>query len=329
MDGIKKINRQNVVTVVTALYDIGREQRGDGRTFDQYLQWFAKTVQLNVPMVIFVDPKHESFVKTHRPKGCLTKLVLAPFIQAPCFGMMEKMRLILESWGNNKLYPFRTDLAMKMPEYQVVIHSKFGWMQQAINENPFHSEIFIWLDAGSSRFWEFKTESKLDPTKPWPHTSWLLPIKNSNRVWIQRDAFFNCSFGPVAIGLSISSVNASTFAANTSTMKRLCVMMHDFLQKEMLSKNRLDNEQVALSILRTRHPELFCIVYDHIPGYLSWLPIYHCGLVLASFLSHPITNKNVLLTPSPINTTNTTHKHCIHCCRHCRHHHHHHHHPVS
>ena len=27
-------------TIVTALYDINRDKKGDGRTFDEYLTWF-------------------------------------------------------------------------------------------------------------------------------------------------------------------------------------------------------------------------------------------------------------------------------------------------
>ena len=49
-------------TVVTALYDIGREKNGDGRTIDQYLKWFDKTLDLNVPVVVYTEEKFKEFV---------------------------------------------------------------------------------------------------------------------------------------------------------------------------------------------------------------------------------------------------------------------------
>jgi len=51
------------VTLVTALYDIDRGSKGDGRSFDEYLDWFAKTLKTKSPMVIFVDESLKEFVE--------------------------------------------------------------------------------------------------------------------------------------------------------------------------------------------------------------------------------------------------------------------------
>ena len=50
------------VTLVTSLYDIGRSKL-DGRTWEEYLKWFSKTLQLKSPMVVFVDETMVDFVK--------------------------------------------------------------------------------------------------------------------------------------------------------------------------------------------------------------------------------------------------------------------------
>ena len=44
-----------MVTIVTSLYNIDREKL-DGRSWETYLEWFKKTLSINCPMVVFVDP---------------------------------------------------------------------------------------------------------------------------------------------------------------------------------------------------------------------------------------------------------------------------------
>ena len=65
----------NRVVLVTALYDIGREHY-DGRSMEQYLQWFTKTLQVSTPMVVFVGSSAlADHVHKHR-HGKLTYLVI-------------------------------------------------------------------------------------------------------------------------------------------------------------------------------------------------------------------------------------------------------------
>ena len=43
---------ENPVTIVTAFFDINREEKGDGRKIDDYLNWMKVTMQLNCNMFI-------------------------------------------------------------------------------------------------------------------------------------------------------------------------------------------------------------------------------------------------------------------------------------
>ena len=47
------------VTVVSALFDIDRV---DGRKWDQYLKWFKQTLQLKVPMILFIPKDLQEIV---------------------------------------------------------------------------------------------------------------------------------------------------------------------------------------------------------------------------------------------------------------------------
>lgn len=235
------------VTAVTALYDIGRERNGDGRSFDNYLKWFGKTLALRIPMIVFVDPRHSDFVRRHRPQGYLTHLVAEP-LHLP---HLEIIRSILRE------RPVRPDqdLVQRLPEYGALIHNKFEWMKRSVKLNPLGSTVFIWVDAGQGRFWNKPIEGE------WPHPSWVRRIKRSKQIWLQGRAEMpqnpSISHMEELIGTSTSYLWATTFAADTKTMRWLCDNMIDFLKIQLLQKKRIDTEQIALQSLWAQYPDQF------------------------------------------------------------------------
>ena len=54
--------------ITNALFDIGRQTRGDGRSVDQYLQWFEKTLQVKCDMTIYTEEIFKNFVELYRSK---------------------------------------------------------------------------------------------------------------------------------------------------------------------------------------------------------------------------------------------------------------------
>ena len=71
-------------TIITALYDINRDEKGDGRTFNEYLSWFKETLKVKNPMVIFVDNSLKEFVEENR-KNLPTKIITEPIEEVPYY----------------------------------------------------------------------------------------------------------------------------------------------------------------------------------------------------------------------------------------------------
>ena len=46
-----------MTTIVTALFDINRQQYGDGRSFEKYLEWLPETLSLSSNYVIYTEDK--------------------------------------------------------------------------------------------------------------------------------------------------------------------------------------------------------------------------------------------------------------------------------
>ena len=58
----------NPVTIVTAFFDIKREENGDGRTIEQYKEWIKRTLRLNCNLFIVTEEKFKDFfIENRRP----------------------------------------------------------------------------------------------------------------------------------------------------------------------------------------------------------------------------------------------------------------------
>ena len=82
-------------TIITALYDIDRGTKGDGRTFDEYLAWFGETLKVKSPMVIFVDESLKEFVEENR-KNLPTKIITEPLEDIPYYHLNDRIQEVLD-----------------------------------------------------------------------------------------------------------------------------------------------------------------------------------------------------------------------------------------
>jgi hypothetical protein len=268
------------ITLVTCLYNIDRETKGDGRKWVDYLEWFGKTLLLQENMVIFIDKSLESFVEEKRsPLKQKTKIVIRPFTELPCYKHYDQMKSILSKLVNP------TDVSLKFAEYQVLMHSKSGMLQECMSRNYFETSLFCWIDGGSSRFWK-----DLDPKKQWPHQDYRERIEKSNRVWIQPFPMSKNNYTSEDIGKCQTRVYATVFMGNKNVMTLLCGLLDDVLQNKMLKVNRLDNEQVSLSLIGTKYRCIFQYLSKHKPGWLNFQLKAH-KLIFSDILSKPFDSK--------------------------------------
>ena len=147
------------VTVVSALFNIDRV---DGRKWDEYLKWFDKTLQLKVPMILFITEDLVEFVEERR--GDLpTELIVDTIDDIPYYHLKDEIQDILDSeeYKENISDPDRIECKQAM--YSVIQYSKFPWIKYAVEKNPHDTDYFFWLDAGGSRFFD-----NFDLTEQWP-----------------------------------------------------------------------------------------------------------------------------------------------------------------
>lgn len=253
-------------TLVTALYDISRDKKGDGRTFDEYLSWFAETLRVKSPMVIFVDESLKEFVQEHR-KDLPTKIISQSLEEIPYYYLNDSIQNIL----NDKEYkakisdPGRVECKMSM--YNVIIFSKFSWVKRVIEENTFGSEYFMWIDAGLSRFFDVHD---VDINLPYPSkNAQQVLLENIDSVLIQAKMniytdLVNAKVCDESYFLDNRSwVMAGLWGGGAEVLTKFCDMVDDVFRNKLIKNNIVNNEQIVMAYLYKNNSDMFTVFENY------------------------------------------------------------------
>lgn len=242
------------ITFVTALYNIQREEKGDGRKWKDYLEWFKNTLKMPLKMVIYIPSDLVSFVEEHRPKEYATKIMIQEKEAIPYAKYETAMGAILErpDYRMKMKHPDRVEC--KIPFYNIIQYSKFKWLEEVATLNPFESDYFFWMDAGISRFVPLELYSRIVSNVE-------LPVK---KLVIQCNHML-LSY-PVHEGYLWDSqclLSGGMFGGDQALIHELTPLVDRELENR-ISQGWINNEQLLLAYLyRTFYKELFFPVYNN------------------------------------------------------------------
>jgi hypothetical protein len=259
----------NKTTIVTALYDINRENLGDGRTIDEYFTWLEKTLNLNEYFVIFIQDTlftHLTNIK-QSVKNKNISVIVTKLEDIPYYKYKQSIDDILSSdtYLSSIVAPSRIECKLSL--YNIIQYSKLEWLNQVIHENPYESEYFFWMDAGCSRFFD-----DVDTNIIWPDENKLL----SNKIVIQGRNDLNSYNNWNNLHLDAVNLLCGTcFGGHKNKMLWLTKQIQATFE-HLLSKKIVNNEQIALALIWKNNPENFDVYINmnqstHLPlfNYLS------------------------------------------------------------
>lgn len=250
-------------TIVTALYDIGRE-KFDGRKFEEYLVWFEKTLSLNCSMVVFVPASLETFVRSNR-KEKETTIILQELEETPYFHVSERMQEVISHPGYKQKMNDSHRIECTSNLYNCIQYSKFKWMKEAAEIKQ--SDYFIWMDAGLSRFFD-----DLDTSKQYPGKN-AVPVleANKDKILVQAfssnypDLFYAQTLTEDYFWDNRSFVMGGMFGGSKSAIEKIDKMTEEVLVRKMLDNDFVNNEQIALGYLIKNQGDLFSIFVNEGP----------------------------------------------------------------
>ena len=245
-------------TLVTALYDINRENDGDGRKFSEYLSWFKETLKIPTSMVVYVDPSLVDFVSESR-KGLPTKIISQKLEEVPYYFLKNNIENIINSSEYKERISDPKRLECTNSLYSIIIFSKFQWVKRAIEEDHFNSDVFLWLDAGLSRlFYEVPL------TNLYPSVNALGAFKSNKDTAIIQTSM---SYYPDLVRAkectqeyfwdNRSWVMAGLWGGYKEPMIKFCNLIDETFQHKMIGNGIVNNEQIAMAYVYKNNPELF------------------------------------------------------------------------
>ena len=149
-DNEKQMNIENKTTLVTGLWEIGRDQLQDGwsRNFQHYLNKLEELLKLDNNLIIFGDETLKNFVFERRtPEN--TQFVqrdLTWFVNNDFYHKIQKIRTN-PNWYNQVGWLSESTQA-KLEMYNPLVMSKMFLLHDAKILDKFNSEYLFWIDAG-------------------------------------------------------------------------------------------------------------------------------------------------------------------------------------
>lgn len=252
------------VTIVTAFFDINREKNGDGRKLNDYLEWIKTTLQFNCNLFIVTENKFINFMKDNRPTEYMNKThIIEDTLQnSSYYKYIDKIKEILNNENYKKQIEHPNRVECKLPEYNIIQYSKFGWLQEAIRINPFNSDYFFWMDIGISRFFY-----NINIKNPYPSDNkikQLFNYENENKFIIQqRKDLQNYNIDDNFIWKSDNLLKGGMFGGSKDCIIKISNLLNETFQKYMLEKKNVNNEQLCLALIWKQNPELFYLIDDN------------------------------------------------------------------
>ena len=259
------MKNHNKANIVTALFDIGRDKMGDGRSIEQYLEWFSRTLEINSPMVIYTEEKFRKFVEQRRDPN-ITEIIVQDLKEIPAYKYRNRIAEIIKDPAYLSRIKDNGRIECKLDLYNVIQYSKFGWLKSAIEKGD-PNEFYLWMDAGCSRFF-----GNFDTSKKWP----IIKNFHKDKLLIQGNVNTNSIYPGMVPELykweSDCILVGTLFGGYGDTVLKISDMVMEIMESDMLEDNTVNNEQIALGMLYKRIPSLFS-VYVNLNG--EHLPLFN------------------------------------------------------
>jgi hypothetical protein len=253
------------IKCVTALFDIKRDTKGDGRAMNDYLDWFEKTLKLNCDFVIYTEDKFKDFVLNYRKDSKYqTDIIIQKLEEIPYYHKRDLIHDIINSEYYKSKMADLSRIECYLAEYNVIQFSKFGWLNNSLDRHP-DTDFIFWIDAGCSRFF-----NSFNMSSEWPNSN----ILKTNNLIIQGNTNFIRLFENMEIEKYIWDNNSMVAGTLFGGDRNIIKFLYDEIMKileDCESKKCVNVDQIALAIFVKKFRDK-CDLFIRIDG--THLPLF-------------------------------------------------------
>lgn len=189
--------------LVTALYDIGRDQwQFFRRSFDEYLSYFSNVLGLNVNLIVYSDETVQNFVLDRR-KGYQnkTKTFRIKFSDLEYSQYRQHINDVITSPEFRESNDMLDHPEAFSVEYLILMNNKISFLADAVRRNPFNSTHFFWIDAGYGHGEDLTRWKNFQPRKLLDYHDKITYIElNDPRWYIDINDPHKVNIGPAFCG---------------------------------------------------------------------------------------------------------------------------------
>lgn len=146
----ESIEKYGGTTIVTGIWDIRRDELGDGwnRKFEHYLNHLSKLLKTKDNMIIYIEEKYRSFVENLRDKSNTLIIVRElDWFKSNEFFYNKIQEIRKESSWYDQSSWLKDSTQANLEMYNPIVMSKMFLLNDASVLDPFNSSHMVWVDG--------------------------------------------------------------------------------------------------------------------------------------------------------------------------------------
>ena len=253
---------QDDITLVTGLFQIDTNRH----KFDDYLKWINNLLQINKPIIFFIQSNITNIIKDKRPKIYQSKTIWIEKNFSSLYSYKHYLKAFKETYIIDKAkYKHTVDL-------YTVWSEKINFLKESIENNYFKSKYFFWVDAGL-----FQQEKMEKYINHWPS---IEKVKKDPRVILngireikKEELNKLMSFDNITHDKFMNDFNvaAGFFGGRFDYIIKFIKYYYEILELFYAKKKFIGSEQNIYAIVGYLHPEIVKIIksgsYEFLKNY--------------------------------------------------------------
>lgn len=268
INNYKNIKKPTIVTGFFYIRRFENEKDWEERSVEKFIEWGKNYKYIDAPIIIYTDSYCGELMKNEFKNNSNIKIIILDFFKTYFY----KYKDIIDEL-QKKFIVYDRQIEKDTPLYVIVNNNKFHCIEDAINNNYFDSDKFVWIDFGIS------SRSNLEFVN-----TWIKDVPDKIRQMLITPNYFNI-FDKEVHHTSYHFIGGGVFSGHKDYLLKYSELFKKRFEKT-ISEEWWQQDEVNMALVYYQNKELFSPFYgdyqDILTNYLDPLND-RTGIVQMSF----------------------------------------------